>query len=298
MFDFFASFFSPMLAAFSTFPLLFVAVAGGLGLLVGSFLNVVIHRLPVMMRQEWREQCAWLDGKTLEAASPYNIFVPRSACPGCKHLITWYENIPLLSWLFLKGRCSDCGTPISKRYPLVELLTGVLFAYAAWHWGVGMQTVLVWGLLASLVALSFIDFDTQMLPDSITLPLAWAGLLVNMNGVFCSLEEAVIGAVAGYLALWSVFHLFKMLTGKEGMGFGDFKLLAALGAWLGWKMILPIVLSASFVGALIGITLILFAGRDRAQPMPFGPWLALGGVIALFWGEPIVRIWLGAAGAM
>lgn len=282
-----------MLQLLAAQPGLFIALAILLGLLVGSFLNVVIHRLPHMMQRDWREQCAWINGNTLAEEPPYNLVLPRSACPSCKHQITWFENIPVLSWLALRGRCSECGVPISKRYPLVEILTGALFGYAAWRWGVGMQTVLIWGLLASLIALSFIDLDTQLLPDSITLPLLWIGLLVNLNAVFCSLDEAVIGAAAGYLSLWSVYHLFKILTGKEGMGFGDFKLLAALGAWLGWKMILPIVLAASFAGALIGIAMIVFAGRDRAKPMPFGPWLALGGLVALFWGDTLLQFWLG-----
>jgi leader peptidase (prepilin peptidase) / N-methyltransferase len=285
-----------MLEVLAAVPPLFVLVAVLLGLLVGSFLNVVIHRLPLMMQREWKAQCAWLDGKEYSDTAAYNLVVPRSACPSCQHPIAWYENIPVLSWLVLKGRCSDCGTSISKRYPLVELLTGALFGYAAWRWGVSMQTLFVWGLLASLVALSFIDLDTQMLPDGITLPLVWVGLLVNMNGVFCSLEQAVIGAVAGYLVLWSIYHLFKLLTGKEGMGFGDFKLLAALGAWLGWTMLLPIVLAASFAGAIFGIAMILFAGHDRAKPMPFGPWLALGGLVALFWGQHILQFWLGVTG--
>ncbi len=282
-----------MLQLLAAQPGVFVGLAILLGLLLGSFLNVVIHRLPHMMQRDWREQCAWMNGNTLEAEPPYNLVIPRSACPSCKHPIAWFENIPVLSWLLLRGRCSECDTPISIRYPLVEVLTGALFGYAAWRWGVGMQTVLIWGLLASLIALSFIDLDTQLLPDSITLPLLWVGLLVNLNGVFCPLDEAVIGAVAGYLSLWSVYHLFKILTGKEGMGFGDFKLLAALGAWFGWKMILPIVLAASFAGALIGIGMIVFAGRDRAKPMPFGPWLAIGGLVALFWGETLLQLWLG-----
>ena len=284
---------SPLLQLLAAQPGVFVGLAILLGLLLGSFLNVVIHRLPHMMQRDWREQCAWMNGNTLEAEPPYNLVIPRSACPSCKHQIAWFENIPVLSWLLLRGRCSECDTPISIRYPLVEVLTGALFGYAAWRWGVGMQTVLIWGLLASLIALSFIDLDTQLLPDSITLPLLWVGLLVNLNGVFCPLDEAVIGAVAGYLSLWSVYHLFKILTGKEGMGFGDFKLLAALGAWFGWKMILPIVLAASFAGALIGIGMIVFAGRDRAKPMPFGPWLAIGGLVALFWGETLLQLWLG-----
>ncbi len=282
-----------MLQLLVTQPGLFVALATLLGLLVGSFLNVVIHRLPHMMQRDWREQCAWINGNILEQEPAYNLVIPRSACPACKHQIAWFENIPVLSWLALRARCSECGAPISMRYPLVESLTGALFGYAAWRWGVGIQTVLIWGFLASLIALSFIDLDTQLLPDSITLPLLWVGLLVNLNAVFCPLDEAVIGAVAGYLSLWSVYHLFKILTGKEGMGFGDFKLLAALGAWFGWKMILPIVLAASFAGALIGIGMIVFSGRDRAKPMPFGPWLALGGLVALFWGETLLQLWLG-----
>ncbi len=283
----------PLIELLAAQPGLYLAIAVLLGLLVGSFLNVVIHRLPRMMQREWSEQCAWAEGRAVPDMPAYNLVIPRSACPECQHPIAWYENIPLISWLALRGRCSDCGAPISKRYPLVELLTGLLFGFAAWRWGAGMQAVFIWGLLASLIALTFIDLDTQLLPDNITLPLLWAGLLINLNGVFCSLEEAVIGAVAGYLSLWLVYHLFKLLTGKEGMGFGDFKLLAALGAWLGWKMLLPIVLAASFAGAIVGIAMIVLAGRDRAQPMPFGPWLALGGMTALFWGDVILRFWLG-----
>lgn len=275
-------------------PLLFTVLAAVFGLLLGSFLNVVIHRLPQMMQRDWREQCAWLEGKPpVPETAPYNLVVPRSACPACQHPIAWYENLPVVSWLALRGRCSACGIPISARYPLVELCTSLLFAAAAWHFGFGLQVVLVWGLLATLVALSFIDLDTQLLPDNLTLPLAWVGLLANLNGLFCPLEEAVIGGVAGYLILWSVYHLFKLLTGKEGMGFGDFKLLAALGAWLGWKMLMPIVLAASLAGAIVGIAMIAFAGRDRAQPMPFGPWLALGGLIAVFWGPDLLQLWLG-----
>jgi leader peptidase (prepilin peptidase) / N-methyltransferase len=284
----------PLLAVMAAEPLWFAAISGLFGLMVGSFLNVVIHRLPRMLQREWREQCAWLEGRQVDAGvEPYNLMVPRSACPSCGHRIAWYENLPVLSWLALRGRCSACGTTISIRYPLVELLTASLFTLAAWQFGVGVQVVLVWILLAVLVALSFIDFDTQLLPDNLTLPLAWVGLLANLGGRFCSLEEAVIGAVAGYLALWSVYHLFRLLTGKEGMGFGDFKLLAALGAWLGWKMLLPIVLVASLAGALVGLAMIAFAGRDRAQPMPFGPWLALGGVACVFWGTDFLQLWLG-----
>lgn len=282
-----------MLELFSGAPGLFAVLAAVLGLLVGSFLNVVIHRVPKMLEREWREQCAWLEGREAPDAEPYDLVRPRSACPRCGHAIAWYENVPVLSWLVLRGRCSACGAAISPRYPLVELLTAILFAVTAWRWGFAGETVALWFLLASLLALSFIDLDTQLLPDNITLPLLWAGLLVNVKGLYVPLDEAVVGAVVGYLSLWSIYHLFRLLTGKEGMGFGDFKLLAALGAWMGWKMLLPIVLCASLAGALAGIGLVLLAGHDRAKPLPFGPWLALGGVISLFWGEAMVRLWLG-----
>jgi leader peptidase (prepilin peptidase)/N-methyltransferase len=290
---------------------LFSACALVLGLLVGSFLNVVIHRLPRMLEREWREQCAWLGENAealpalpapshnddvspqTEAVAAYNLWTPASACPRCGHPIAWYENIPIFSWLVLRGRCSACGAAISPRYPLVEALTGLLFAFAAWHWGVGFHVLAAWCLLAAVVALCFIDLDTRLLPDNITLPLLWAGLLVNLNGLFVPLDQAVIGTVVGYLCLWAIYHLFKLLTGKEGMGFGDFKLLAALGAWMGWKMLLPIALVASLAGALLGIVMILLGGHDRAKPIPFGPWLALGGVIGLFWGDSLLHLWLG-----
>jgi leader peptidase (prepilin peptidase)/N-methyltransferase len=271
----------------------FVGLSLLLGLLFGSFLNVVIHRLPRMLEREWKAHCAWLDGKELAPSAPYDLVRPRSACPHCGHPIAWYENVPVASWLYLRGKCSACAAPISFRYPLVEAVTGVLFALAAWRWGFDPAVLAIWLLLASLVALTFIDLDTQLLPDNITLPLAWAGLLVNLEGRFVPLDQAVMGAVVGYLSLWSIYHLFRLLTGKEGMGFGDFKLLAALGAWMGWQMLLPIVLCASLAGALFGIGLVLFAGHDRARPLPFGPWLALGGVVTLFWGETLVKLWLG-----
>lgn len=289
-------------------PGLFIALAVLLGLMVGSFLNVVIHRVPRMLEREWREQCAWLaaggDGTVKlqheqpaapaqASVAPYNLWTPRSACPHCRHVIAWYENIPVLSWLFLRGRCAACGGAISPRYPMVEILTGLLFGYAAWHWGPGAQATAACCLLGAMIALGFIDLDTRLLPDNITLPLVWAGLLVNLHGVFVPIEEAVLGAVAGYLSLWLIYHLFRWLTGKEGMGYGDFKLLAALGAWLGWTMLLPIALMASLAGAVVGITLVLLRGHDRAVPIPFGPWLALGGAVALFWGAPLTALWLG-----
>jgi leader peptidase (prepilin peptidase)/N-methyltransferase len=271
----------------------FLSVAAALGLAVGSFLNVVIHRVPKMLEREWREQCAWLQGQEPETGKAYNLMTPGSACPQCGHSIRWYENVPLLSWLALRGRCAQCQSAIPMRYPLVEALTGILFAAAAWRWGPGGDILWIWALLAALIALAFIDFDTQLLPDNMTLPLAWLGLVANLGGRFVPLEEAVLGAVAGYLSLWSVYHLFRLLTGKEGMGFGDFKLLAALGAWMGWKMLLPMVLVASVAGALVGIALILMKGRARDKPIPFGPWLAVGGFVSLFWGPQIVQLWLG-----
>lgn len=281
-----------MLALLESSPAAFSIFAGIFGLLVGSFLNVVIHRLPKMMEREWQQQCAELNGQTVEPYPIYNLVIPRSACPHCNHAISALENIPVLSYLFLRGRCAGCAAPISPRYPIVELVSGLLSAYAAWHFGFGMTgiaaIVLVWGL----IALTFIDFDTQLLPDSITLPLLWLGLLLNLNGAFTSLPSALIGAVAGYLVLWSVYWAFKLTTGKEGMGYGDFKLLAALGAWLGWTMLPLIILLSSLVGAVVGIALILFAQQGRNIPIPFGPYLAGGGIIALFWGQALTQSYL------
>lgn len=274
-------------------PGILVLVAAVLGLLVGSFLNVVIHRLPIMLEREWQAQCASLRGEAPPAAPRYDLILPRSACPSCGHLIAWYENIPLLSYLWLRGRCSACHAPISVRYPVVEATSGLLAGYAAWHFGFGLEAVAAILLLWALLALTVIDLDTHLLPDRITQPLLWAGLLVNLQGLFVPLEDAVIGAVAGYLALWLVYHGFRLTTGKEGMGYGDFKLLAALGAWLGWQMLPLVILASSLVGAVVGIALIVLAGHDRARPIPFGPWLALGGVVALFWGAELLRLYLG-----
>jgi len=280
-------------------PAAFIAVCGVTGLLVGSFLNVVIHRLPRMMEEEWREQCAALDATPEQlAVAPgprYDLVVPRSACPNCGHQISAVENIPVLSYLVLRGRCSQCKTVISPRYPIVEALTGGLSAFVAWHFGFGAAALTALVFVWALIALTFIDFDTHLLPDSITQPLLWLGLLVNFNGTFTTLNSAVIGAVTGYLILWSVYWLFKLVTGKEGMGFGDFKLLAAIGAWLGWQVLPLTILLSSMVGAVIGITLILFAGRGRQVPIPFGPYLAGGGLISLFWGKEITQAYLGVA---
>ena len=269
------------------------AMAGLLGLCVGSFLNVVIHRLPRMMEQEWHAQCADLRGESPSTASELTLAKPRSRCPSCGHQITALENIPVISYLLLRGKCSACSAPISPRYPLVEILSALLSAYAAWHFGPTLQTAGALLLIWALMALTAIDFDTQLLPDSITLPLLWCGLAFNLASTYTDLSSAVIGAITGYLALWSVFWLFKLATGKEGMGYGDFKLLAALGAWLGWQMLPTIILLSSVVGALVGISLIAFTRHGRNTPIPFGPYLAAAGGIALFWGPQLTRAYLG-----
>lgn len=262
------------------------------GLLVGSFLNVVVHRLPKMMEREWAAQCAELRGETPEPPVRYNLVVPRSACPKCGHMITALENVPVLSWLALRGKCRSCKASISARYPFVEALTGVLSGILAWHFGFGWALAGALVFTWAMVALTFIDLDTTLLPDDITLPLVWLGLLLNITGTFVPLTSAVIGAVVGYLSLWSVYWGFKLLTGKEGMGYGDFKLLAAIGAFLGWKVVPLVILLSSFVGAAIGISMIVFARHKRETPIPFGPYLAIAGVIALIWGDAIVQWWM------
>ncbi len=271
-----------------------LSTGGGalLGLVVGSFLNVVIHRLPRMMESEWRAQCAELNGKELDAQAPYNLAHPASHCPQCQHRIRIWENIPLLSYALLRGRCSNCAAAISARYPAIEAACGLLSAGVIFQFGPTLAgaaaLIFVWVMLA----LSAIDIDTQLLPDSLTLPLLWAGLLLNIGGTFTSLTSAVTGAAIGYLSLWSVYWLFKLLTGKEGMGFGDFKLLAAIGAWLGWTMLPLVILLSSLVGAIVGISLMLFRSHQRDTPIPFGPYLAAAGVIALFWGQPLTQTYL------
>ena len=275
-------------------PVAATVVAAIVGLCVGSFLNVVIHRLPRMLERGWQEQCAELHGETPPPAPRYNLVVPRSACPACGHKIGALENIPVVSWLVLGGKCKACKAPISARYPAVEILGGGLAALALWHFGPGWQGVAACGFLWTLLALTFIDFDTQLLPDDLTLPLLWGGLLANVHGLFVPLREAVIGAIAGYLTLWSIYWLFKLIRGKEGMGYGDFKLLAALGAWLGWKMLPMIVLGSSLVGALIGITLVVMKGRDHNVPLAFGPYLAIAGMVELFYGPALVKVYFPA----
>ena len=274
-------------------PAMFAMVAGVFGLLIGSFLNVVIHRLPIMMQRDWAAQCAELREEAAPEFEPLTLAKPRSRCPQCGHAISALENIPVLSWLFLRGKCKGCRAAISPRYPLVELITGVLFAFAAWRFGFGLAALAAIGFTGALIALTGIDVDTQLLPDDITLPLLWAGLLVNMSGTFTDLKSAVVGAMAGYLALWSVYWGFKLFTGKEGMGYGDFKLLAALGAWLGWQMLPLTILLSSCVGAVIGLGMMVFKRHGRNVPIPFGPYLAIAGLIALYWGKPLTRAYLG-----
>ncbi|HTQ00471.1 MAG TPA: A24 family peptidase [Casimicrobiaceae bacterium] len=266
-------------------------LAAIVGLCIGSFLNVVIHRLPRMLERGWQDQCAELRGETPEERPRYNLVVPRSACPACGHMITAGENIPVASWLLLRGKCSACGVAISARYPLVEILGGLAAAAAIAKFGPTWAGLAACGFLWALLALTFIDFDTQLLPDDLTLPLLWGGLLANVFGLFAPLAEGVIGAIAGYLVLWSIYWLFRLIRGKEGMGYGDFKLLAALGAWLGWKMLPLIILGSSVVGAAIGIGLVVLKGRDHNVPLAFGPYLAIAGMIALFFGQPIVRVY-------
>lgn len=263
------------------------------GLLIGSFLNVVIYRLPKMMQRESDNYVAHESGKELPHTDRFNLMVPRSACPHCGHQISAVENIPVISYLVLGGKCRACKAPISPRYPLVELLTGLLSAVMVWSFGSGWIGLAALAFTYALVAMTFIDFDTQLLPDDLTYPLLWLGLLVNLNGTFVPLREAVIGAAAGYLVLWSIYWLFKLVTGKEGMGYGDFKLLAALGAWLGWTMLPTIILLSSVVGAIVGISLIVFARHGREKPIPFGPYLAAAGLIALLFGGPIAAFTQG-----
>jgi leader peptidase (prepilin peptidase) / N-methyltransferase len=283
-------------------PALVAVAALLLGLIVGSFLNVVILRLPRRMRDELAEACAELQGDATAEPPPSRWFGldfliwPASSCRSCGHAIRAWENVPIVSYLLLRGRCSACGTPIGLRYPVVEALTGLLSVAVAWHFGptpAGLAAlILVWGL----VALTVIDIDEQLLPDNLTLPLVWLGLLVNLGGLFTDLESAVIGAAAGYLSLWLVFQVFRLLTGREGMGYGDFKLLAVFGAFFGWQMLPLILLLSSLIGALVGIALVVAGGRDRRVPIPFGPYLAGAGLVALFWGEALVTRYLQLSG--
>jgi len=287
------------------FDLLFNAAPGNLavacivglfGLLIGSFLNVVIYRVPKMYQRAWENEVAEEAGQPPPHVDRFNLMVPRSSCPHCGHQITALENIPVVSYLVLRGKCSQCKAPISPRYPVIEAATGLLAGVVAWHFGTGLLGLGALVFLFLLVAMTWIDYDTYMLPDNMTLPLMWLGLLINLNSTVVPLRDAVIGAAAGYMALWSIYWLFKLATGKEGMGYGDFKLLAALGAWMGWMMLPTIILLSSVVGAVVGISLIVFAGRERDKHIPFGPYLAGAGFIALLYGERIGQLFRGYMG--
>lgn len=267
-----------------------------LGLLVGSFLNVVVYRLPRMLERGWRAEARELLGLPGEPAAPFNLLLPGSHCVHCGHALRPWENIPLLSWLALRGRCAACQAPISRRYPLVELACGLLSGFVAWHFGVGWQCAAMLLLTWALLAASLIDADRQLLPDAIVLPLLWLGLIVNSRQLFAPLPDALWGAVAGYLSLWSVYWLFRLVTGKEGMGFGDFKLLAALGAWGGWQILPLTVLLSSLVGALLGLIILRLRGHAQGTPLPFGPYLAIAGWIALLWGDQITASYLQFSG--
>ena len=265
------------------------------GLAIGSFLNVVIHRLPLMLERGWKIESAELLGVQIEAPAAIDLARPRSRCPSCGHAIAWHENIPILSYLRLRGRCASCGTRIAARYPLIEAATALLFAAVAWRFGAQPATLLWCGFVATLVALAVIDWDTTLLPDNLTLPLLWAGLVASAFGWTLPLSTALWGAVAGYLSLWAVYWLFKLTTGKEGMGYGDFKLLAALGAWLGWQMVLPVVLGASVIGAVVGIAMKFSGALREGRYVPFGPFLAGAGVAVMLAGSERVLDWLGWA---
>jgi leader peptidase (prepilin peptidase) / N-methyltransferase len=281
-------------------PYFLVALVGLMGLLVGSFLNVVIYRLPIMMQQNWRRECTeYLQIEATETAMPeesFNLVLPLSRCPSCKTPIKPHQNIPVISYLFLKGQCANCGSPISSRYPMIEAFTAITSAMVAWHFGYTPQTVFALLLTWSLIALSFIDIDHQLLPDNITLPVLWLGLFLSLFGIFTDSHASIVGVVAGYISLWTVYQLFKLATGKEGMGYGDFKLLALFGAWLGWQYLPVIILLSSLVGAVIGLSQIIVAKRDHNTPIPFGPYLAAAGWLALFWGNELNRFYLTAAG--
>ncbi len=291
-----------MLELFTESALLFIAVVFAFCLVVGSFLNVVIYRLPVMMEREWREQCREMAKSPAIADVPeerFDLVVPRSRCPSCGNLITAWQNIPVVSYLFLKGKCANCGESISARYPLVEIMTAVLAALCAWRFGAGWEAVMAIIMTLALVPIAMIDADTQLIPDSIVLPLMWIGLTMSLyhpmagaDTLFIAPQDAIVGAMAGYLSLWSIYWLFKLVTGKEGMGYGDFKLLAALGAWLGWQQLPIIILMSAAVGAVVGIAMMVFRKHERSIPIPFGPYLAAAGWIAMLWGETIKTTYL------
>ena len=291
-----------MLELFTESPMLFVAVVFAFCLVIGSFLNVVIHRLPIMMEREWREQAAELASNPPEKELPedrFDLVVPRSRCPSCGTMIKAWQNIPVVSYLLLGGKCSKCRESISARYPLVEMMTAVLAALCAWRFGAGWEAVMAIVMTLTLVPIAMIDADTQLIPDSIVLPLMWVGLAMSLyypmagaETLFIAPRDAIVGAMAGYLSLWTIYQLFKLVTGKEGMGYGDFKLLAALGAWLGWQQLPMIILMSAVVGAIVGIAMMAFSKHERSVPIPFGPYLAGAGWITMLWGETIRNTYL------
>jgi len=282
----------PINGLFADSPASYLAVVSVFGLVIGSFLNVVIHRLPIMLENQWKRDCkTWLDGQDASLSEDnhsYNLIVPRSTCPHCGHRITALENIPIISYLILRGRCTECGASISVQYPLIEAISAILALLVAWQFGYSWQSAAAIVLTWSLIALSAIDMRSGLLPDVITLPLMWLGMLVNIEGTFTDLTSSVLGAAFGYLSLWFIYHIFKQITGKEGMGYGDFKLLAMLGAWLGWQTLPIIVILSSFLGTIVGICLIFFKKHSRDIPMPFGPYLAGAGWFAMLWGNHII----------
>ncbi|MDO8937542.1 MAG: A24 family peptidase [Methylicorpusculum sp.] len=289
----------PLVDTIAINPILLIVIVGLVGLLVGSFLNVVIYRLPIMMKRDWRNECAEflnLPAERSQDDGDFNLVFPLSRCPHCSAPIKPYQNIPVISFLVMKGRCAHCHEPIALRYPLIEALTGLCSALIAWRFGYSPEMGAALFMTWALIALSAIDLDHQLLPDSITLPLLWSGLFLSLFNVFADSQSSIIGAIAGYLCLWLVYHGFKLLTGKEGMGYGDFKLLAAFGAWLGWQYLTMIILLSSVTGALIGMAMIIFVRHDKNIPIPFGPYLAIAGWIALLWGDKINQFYLNATG--
>ncbi len=285
-----------MLQPLESMPALFYTAVVVLGLIIGSFLNVVIHRLPVILKNNWSRQCKELlepDHEENDAANqPYNLLKPASHCPACGHRIRVIENIPVASYIFLRGRCASCHTRIPPRYPTIEISTAILSVFTAMHFGYTQQTAAALAFTWMIIPLCVIDYDEQLLPDCITLPLLWAGLALSLADIFIDSQTSIIGAMSGYLCLWGIYHLFKLVTGKEGMGYGDFKLLAAIGAWVGWQALPVVILFSSVVGALTGILLIAIKGRQRSQPIPFGPFLASAGWITLLWGQDILDLYL------
>jgi len=280
------------LSTLQTSPATLMVAVAFLGVCVGSFLNVVIYRLPLMMEAEWRAECASIEGRELPARETFNLVTPPSRCPGCKAPVRAWQNIPVVSWLWLRGKCAGCGTAISARYPMVEVLGGALAALMAWRFGYSWALALAMAYAWALLALTFIDYDTQLLPDDITLPLLWLGLIANMHGLFTDLASAVLGAIAGYLVLWGVYWLFKLIARKEGMGYGDFKLLAAIGAWTGWQVLPFVIVLSAGLGAVIGSIALWASRKDAGSRIPFGPFLALGGIGALVWGPQAIHAWL------